>query len=100
MQVTVAELRILVLEEQHSMDRAEGLAWARKADAFGTLTRLFARPRDEDFELTYKERRSSLLACGLQRPLWLSTGQARSPCAAELQSSPSRAPTPPERLRH
>lgn len=57
MQVTVAELRILVLEEQHSMDRAEGLAWARKADAFGTLTRLFARPRDEDFELTYKERR-------------------------------------------
>lgn len=57
MQVTVAELRILALEEQHSMDRAEGLAWARKADAFGALTRLFSRPRDEDFELIYKERR-------------------------------------------
>ncbi len=57
MKVTVADLRILVFEEQHSMDRAEGLAWARKADAFGTLSRLFSRPRDEDFELTYKERR-------------------------------------------
>jgi len=57
MKVTVADLRILVFEEQHSMDRAEGLAWARKADAFGTLSRLFSRPRDEDFDLAYKERR-------------------------------------------
>jgi len=57
MKVTVAELRILVLEEQHSMDRAEGLAWARKIDAFGALSRLLSRPKDEDFELVHKEHR-------------------------------------------
>ncbi len=57
MKVTVAELRILALEEQHSMDRAEGLAWARKVDAFGAIAKLFSRPKDEDFELIYKERR-------------------------------------------
>jgi len=57
MKVTVAELRILALEEQHSMDRAEGLAWARKAEAFGTIAKLFSRPKDDDFELIYKERR-------------------------------------------
>lgn len=68
MRVTVADLRILVLEEQHSMDRAEGLAWARKADAFGTLTKLFSRPRDEDFELVHKERR--------YQPFWYVVGSA------------------------
>ncbi len=39
------------------MDRAEGLAWARKADAFGALAKLFSRPKDEDYELIHKERR-------------------------------------------
>jgi len=68
MRVTVADLRILVLEAQHSMDRAEGLAWARKAEAFGTLTRLLSRPRDEDFELTYKEKR--------YQPFWHVAGSA------------------------
>ncbi len=57
MKVQVAQVRIFTFIEQQSMDRAEGLAWARKADAFGTLSKLFSRPKDEEFELLYKERR-------------------------------------------
>jgi hypothetical protein len=68
MKISVAKVRVLLFEEQHSMDRAEGLAWARKVDAFGAITRLFTRPKDEEFELTYKERR--------YQPFWYVTANA------------------------
>lgn len=68
MKISIADLRIILLEEQHSMDRAEGLAWAKKADAFGVLNRILSRPRDEDFELLYKEKR--------YQPFWHVVGTA------------------------
>jgi hypothetical protein len=60
MEITLVEERAMILQEQLSMDQAEGRAWSHKLDAFGRLERvtsLFARPKDEDFELLYKEKR-------------------------------------------
>jgi hypothetical protein len=60
MQITVADERILLLEEQISMEQAEGRAWSKKGDAFGTITkmtRLLQQPKDDEFELIYKEHR-------------------------------------------
>jgi hypothetical protein len=60
MEVHFAEERAMILQEQISMDQAEGRAWSNKLDAFGRLvkmTRLFTRPKDDDFELLYKEKR-------------------------------------------
>jgi hypothetical protein len=42
------------------MDHAEGRAWTKRIEAFGTLaklTGLLSRPRDEEFETIYRERR-------------------------------------------
>jgi hypothetical protein len=42
------------------MDHAEGRAWSQRMEAFGTLAKLSGflnKPRDEDFELVYRERR-------------------------------------------
>ncbi|MBN1579076.1 MAG: hypothetical protein JXA89_00120 [Anaerolineae bacterium] len=60
MEVTLADERALLLGAQLSMDQAEGRAWSNKIDAFGRLvkmTSLFSRPKDDDFELLYKEQR-------------------------------------------
>lgn len=60
MQVELAEERVLLLKDRFSMEHAEGRAWARRVDAFGALAKmagLLARPRDEEFELVYRERR-------------------------------------------
>ena len=60
MQVNLVEERAMVLQEQLSMDQAEGRAWSNRMGAFGRLERvtsLFSRPKDEDFELLYKEKR-------------------------------------------
>jgi len=60
MEITVADERALVLKEQLSIDQAEGRAWSKKTDAFGTITkvtRFLQQPKDEDFELLYKEQR-------------------------------------------
>jgi hypothetical protein len=60
MEITVADERALLLKEKLSMDQAEGRAWSSKTEAFGTLvkmTSLLQRPKDEDFELAYKEHR-------------------------------------------
>lgn len=66
MDVTVAEERVLVLPDHFDMEGAELRAAARRLDAFGTLAKLggfLAKPKDEDFELLYKERRL--------QPFWL-----------------------------
>lgn len=60
MHVELAEQRVLMLADRFSMDHAEGRAWTRRIDAFGTLARLgglLSRPRDEEFETVYRERR-------------------------------------------
>jgi len=60
MQVEIAEERILVFADRVSGEIAEAKAWARRIEAFGTLARmsgLLARPRDDEFELVYREKR-------------------------------------------
>jgi hypothetical protein len=60
MEITLADQRALVLTEQLSIDQAEGRAWSKKSDAFGRMvkvTRFMQRPKDDDFELIYKEHR-------------------------------------------
>jgi hypothetical protein len=60
MEVNLADERALLLDTQLSMDQAEGRAWSNKINAFGRLvkmTSLFSRPKDDDFELLYKEQR-------------------------------------------
>jgi hypothetical protein len=60
MDVELAEERVLQLADRFSMDHAEGRAWTKRIEAFGTLaklTGLLSRPRDEEFETIYRERR-------------------------------------------
>ncbi|WP_457099080.1 hypothetical protein [Microbacterium sp. P5_E9] len=60
MEVEVAEERILLLTDRFSLDHAEGRAWSRRADAFGTgakLGGLLNRATSEDYECVYRERR-------------------------------------------
>ncbi|MCE5258524.1 MAG: hypothetical protein LLG44_05610 [Chloroflexi bacterium] len=65
MEWQVADQKAFVLTEQLSMDLAEGRAWGMKLDAFGTLTKVtsvFQKPKEDDFQLAYKELR--------YEPLW------------------------------
>ncbi|WP_243075403.1 hypothetical protein [Microbacterium sp. SS28] len=60
MQVEIAEERIILLADRFSLDHAEGRAWSRRADAFGTgakLGGLLNRATSEDYECVYRERR-------------------------------------------
>ena len=60
MEFNLADERALLLQEQLSMDQAEGRAWSKKSDAFGRIARvksLIKRSSDGDFELVYKEHR-------------------------------------------
>ena len=60
MQVEIAEERILVFSDRVGAEVAEAKAWGRRIEAFGTLARmsgLLARPKDDEFELVYRERR-------------------------------------------
>ncbi|MFQ5610699.1 MAG: hypothetical protein ACE5H9_01050 [Anaerolineae bacterium] len=60
MEIAVADERAWLLKEQLSMDHAEGRAWSKKVDAFGTMARftgLLQRPKDDEFQLVYKEHR-------------------------------------------
>jgi hypothetical protein len=60
MEVEIAEERILLLPDRFSLDHAEGRAWSRRADAFGTgakLGGLLNRSTSEDYECVYRERR-------------------------------------------
>ncbi len=60
MDVELAQERMLLLSDRFSMDLAEGRAWTRRTDAFGTMAKIgsfLSRPKDEDFETVYRERR-------------------------------------------
>ena len=71
MEVQIAEERIVVLTDRFSMDHAEGRAWARRADAFGTVAKLgglLNRAAADDYECVYRERRL--------QPFWRVKAQA------------------------
>lgn len=60
MDVEIAEERIVVLSDRFTLDHAEGRAWSRRADAFGTVAKLgglLNRSAAEDYECVYRERR-------------------------------------------
>jgi hypothetical protein len=60
MEISLADERALLLKENLSLEQAEGRAWGQKLDAFGRMakvTGLLQRPKDDDFELVYKEQR-------------------------------------------
>ena len=60
MNVELAEERILVLKDRFTLENAETRAWAKRTDAFGAFARiggLLSKPKDEDFEVIYRERR-------------------------------------------
>lgn len=60
MEISLADERALLLKEQLSIEQAEGRAWGKKMEAFGRMalvTSFLNRPKDNDFELIYKEHR-------------------------------------------
>jgi len=60
MNVELAEERILLFADRFSIDHAEGRAWAKRTDAFGAFAKLgglLAKPKDEDYQVIYRERR-------------------------------------------
>jgi len=60
MDVEIAQERILVFTDRIGPDAAEGMAWAKRLEAFGALARmsgLLSRPKDEAFEVVYREKR-------------------------------------------
>jgi len=60
MQINVANQRIFLFTDQTTPKEAEGKAWEKKIDSFGTLNKFssfLSRPTETDFELIYKEHR-------------------------------------------
>ncbi|MHB1293923.1 MAG: hypothetical protein ACYC4R_02900 [Anaerolineae bacterium] len=60
MQTQVIQTRALILTEQLSVDLAEGRTYSERINAFGALARvtsLLSKPREEDIQLVYRERR-------------------------------------------
>jgi hypothetical protein len=57
MEIAVADERAYWLKEMLTLEQAQGRAWAKKADAFGTIAKFLQRPKDAEIELTYSEKR-------------------------------------------
>jgi hypothetical protein len=57
MEIAVADERAYWIKEILTLEQAQGRAWAKKADAFGTIARFLQRPKDAEIELTYSEKR-------------------------------------------
>ncbi len=60
MHVEIAEERILLLPDAVGADQARTLAWAKRSEAFGAFARiggLISRPKEEDYEIVYRELR-------------------------------------------
>lgn len=60
MNVELAEERILLLPDKLGAPQAEGRAWAKRTEAFGAFARLgglIQKPKDEDYEVVYRELR-------------------------------------------
>jgi hypothetical protein len=84
MEIAVANERALLLKEQLPIEEAEGRAWSKKMDAFGTVvkvTKFFQQPKDDDFETAYKEHR--------YQPFWHVACTARYVYERTSQYSPA-----------
>ena len=60
MNVELAEERILLLPDKLGAQQAEGRAWSKRTDAFGAFAKLggfINKPKDEDYEVVYRELR-------------------------------------------
>lgn len=60
MNVELAEERILLLPDRLGAPQAESRAWAKRTEAFGAFARLgglIQKPKDEDYEVVYRELR-------------------------------------------
>lgn len=60
MNVELAEERILLLPDKVGAAQAEGRAWSKRTDAFGAFAKLgglLSKPKDEDYEVVYRELR-------------------------------------------
>ncbi len=60
MEIAIADQRILLFPDQVTPDDAEQKAWEKKVSSFDTLSKFgsfLSRPKDDDFELLYKEHR-------------------------------------------
>jgi hypothetical protein len=57
MEFAVADERAYLLREKISSEQAKEKAWDRKATVFGGLSRLVFRPKGEDVQIVYSEKR-------------------------------------------
>ena len=60
MNVELAEERIFLFPDRFTLENGEGRAWTKRTEAFGALAKiggLISKPKDEDYELVYRERR-------------------------------------------
>ncbi len=57
MEFAIAEERAYLLREQVSSEQAKEKAWDRKTSVFGGLSRLVFRPKGEDVQIVYEEKR-------------------------------------------
>jgi hypothetical protein len=57
MEFAVADERAYLLREKISSEQAKEKAWDRKATVFGSLSRLVFRPKGEDVQIVYSEKR-------------------------------------------
>jgi len=72
MEIKVADQRALVIEASLGFAEAQKKAWTKKLDAFGTINKVasfLTKPKNEDFELAYKEFRF--------QPFWHVAARAR-----------------------
>ena len=72
MEISVADQRILLISDQITFSDAQKKAWDKKLSSFDTISKFgsfLSRPKDEDFELIYKEHR--------YQPFWHVVAKAR-----------------------
>jgi hypothetical protein len=73
MEIVVADQRIFLIGDQVTFQYAEAKAWEKKIVAFDTMSKVgsfLSHPKDEDFELVYREHR--------YQPFWHVIAQARN----------------------
>lgn len=57
MDINVKEQKVFVVEEHLTAEQARERAWEHKTDAFGTLTRLFMRPKSDEIKVASIQKR-------------------------------------------
>jgi hypothetical protein len=73
MEIVVGNQRIFLIDDQVTSQYAEAKAWEKKIVAFDTISKFgsfLSHPKDEDFELVYREHR--------YQPFWHVIAQARN----------------------